>query len=138
MLLILNFCFFLCFCKGGHCSRRHCFRQLTLGVAGATIGTRFLPTHEYSLMKEVIVEAGLHATVCTLALDDVFGTEDEWPPKHNGYSAIVRDLWKGLSLEERQKRSNGGQARNDKEYQLIRAGVGVGLTDEIKNASVRL
>ncbi len=56
---------------------------LTLGAAGAALGTRFLFTPECIYpppMKAALVRAGLGSTVRTLAYDEV-GRTNMWPPK---------------------------------------------------------
>jgi nitronate monooxygenase len=116
---------------------------LTQGAAGVVLGTRFLFTHEceYSpAMKEVLVSSDLNATERSMAFDEVFRTMG-WPEGINGRAIandVYRDYLAGIVLEERIKRYDEGKAEGDNKRLIIWAGVGVGLTDEIKSASVCL
>lgn len=116
---------------------------LTMGADGVVLGTRFLFTHEcaYSAAKkELLLKADLGATVRTLAFDDVNRT-NKWPPFHDGRAIsnqIMDDFNAGLSLEERLKNFDESAARGDNSRLLVWAGVGAGLTTEIKAASVSL
>ncbi|KAJ7672836.1 2-nitropropane dioxygenase [Mycena rosella] len=113
---------------------------LTMGADGVALGTRFLFTPEsaYSpAMKDVLVKANLAATVRTLAYDDA-GRTNFWPPKHDGRAIsnqIMDDYNAGMSLEERLKLFDESAARGEKSRLIIWAGVGAGLTAEIKPAS---
>jgi nitronate monooxygenase len=115
---------------------------LTQGAAGVVLGTRFLFTHECQYtpaMKEVLVSSDLNATERSMAFDEVFRTMG-WPDGING-RAIANDVYKdyleGVVLEERIKRYDNGKAEGDDNRLIIWAGVGVGLTNEIKSANVR-
>ncbi|KAJ7220686.1 2-nitropropane dioxygenase [Mycena pura] len=110
---------------------------LTMGAAGVVVGTRFLftPECEYAQEKKaVLLKADLNATVRTLAYDDV-GRTNGWPPNHNGRAIrnqIMDDLNQGLSLEERITKFDESMAKGEDSRLIIWAGVGVGLTSELK------
>ncbi len=116
---------------------------LTLGASGVVLGTRFLFTHESgysSVRKDVLVKAGLNATARGLMFDEV-GRTMGWPDGING-RAIANGIWRdhdeGLGLDERLKRFDESSARGESERLVIWAGVGVGLTDKIQSAEVRI
>jgi nitronate monooxygenase len=114
---------------------------LTIGVDGVALGTRFLFTPECSYSddkKDVLLKAGLNATVRTLAFDEV-GHTNGWPAKHNGRAIsnkIMEDAATGLSLEERIARFEESATAGENSRLIVWAGVGVGLTSEIKPAAV--
>ncbi|KAF8135866.1 2-nitropropane dioxygenase [Mycena galopus ATCC 62051] len=125
---------------GGISSGAQIASLLTMGADGVVLGTRFLftPECEYSAaQKRVLLQADLGATVRTLVYDDV-GQTNGWPPNFNGraiVNEVIKDLEAGLSLEQRIEKFNES-ARNGEESRLvIWAGVGVGLTSEIKGAA---
>ncbi|KAH8104768.1 2-nitropropane dioxygenase [Cristinia sonorae] len=113
---------------------------LTMGVDGVTLGTRFLFTNECAMpeaKKHVLVEADLHATTRSLAFDEVNRTMG-WPNACDGRAisnAIIKDEKQGLSLEERLKLFDEGTKKGEKDRLVIWAGVGAGLTNEIKPAA---
>jgi len=113
---------------------------LTQGAAGVVLGTRFLFTHEcqYSpAMKEVIISAGLNATERSLVFDEVNRT-NFWPDGIDG-RAIANDIFKdhleGAVLEERLAKYDESKAKGEKSRLVIWAGVGVGITNELKSAT---
>lgn len=114
---------------------------LTLGAAGAALGTRFLFTPEciYSPpMKAALVHAGLGSTVRTLAYDEV-GRTNMWPPACDGRAlrnAVMDDVEEGLGLEERLARFDASKAAGEEDRLIVWAGVGVGLVSEITPAAV--
>ncbi|KAF7339162.1 2-nitropropane dioxygenase [Mycena venus] len=125
---------------GGISTGAHIASLLTMGADGVVLGTRFLftPECEYSAaQKKVLLQADLGATVRTLAYDDV-GRTNGWPPNFNGRAIaneVMNDLKAGLSLEQRIEKFDES-ARNGEDSRLvIWAGVGVGLTGEIKGAA---
>jgi nitronate monooxygenase len=126
---------------GGISSGRQIAALLTMGAAGVVVGTRFLltPECEYAQEKKsVLLKAGLNATVRTLAYDDV-GRTNGWPPNHDGRAIrneIMDDLNQGLSLEERILKFDESRAKGEDSRLIIWAGVGVGLTSELKAAVV--
>ncbi|KAJ6575599.1 2-nitropropane dioxygenase [Mycena vulgaris] len=113
---------------------------LTMGADDAVLGTRFLftPECEYSpAKKDVLAKAGLDATVRTLAFDEV-GRTNGWPPNHNGRAIsneIMADLKAGLSLDERIERFDQSALNGDTSRLIICAGVGAGLTSDIKGGA---
>ncbi|KAJ7848391.1 hypothetical protein B0H13DRAFT_2238651 [Mycena leptocephala] len=105
----------------GISSGRQIAALLTMGAAGVVVGTRFLltPECEYAQEKKsVLLKAGLNATVRTLAYDD-----------------IMDDLNQGLSLEEHILKFDESRAKGEDSRLIIWAGVGVGLTSELKAAA---
>ena len=114
---------------------------LTMGVDGVVLGTRFLFTPECSMpesKKQVLIEADLHATTRSMAFDEVNRTMG-WPDKCDGRAisnAIITDEQKGLGLEERLQLFDEGAKKGEKDRLVIWAGVGAGLTNEIKPAAV--
>ncbi|KAJ7135132.1 2-nitropropane dioxygenase [Mycena filopes] len=113
---------------------------LTMGAAGVVLGTRFLFTHECeysSVKKDALLAAGLNSTVRSMAFDEV-GRTMGWPPKCDGRAIankIVEDSQAGLSLEDRLKRFDESAKNADPERLVVWAGVGAGLTGEIKGAA---
>ncbi|KAJ7778684.1 Nitronate monooxygenase-domain-containing protein [Mycena maculata] len=113
---------------------------LTMGADGVVLGTRFLFTPECCYTpdkKEVILKAGFNSTVRTLAFDEV-GRTNGWPAKHDGRAIsnkIMDDFAAGLSLEERIAKFDDSAAKGENSRLIIWAGVGVGMTSEIKPAS---
>ncbi|KAJ6620359.1 2-nitropropane dioxygenase [Mycena sp. CBHHK59/15] len=113
---------------------------LTMGADGVVLGTRFLFTPECCYTpdkKEVLLKAGFNATIRTLAFDDV-GRTNRWPPKHDGRAIsnkIMDDLAAGLSLDERIAKFDESAAKGEDSRLIIWAGVGVGITNEIKPAA---
>lgn len=116
---------------------------LTMGVDGVVLGTRFLFTPECSMpedKKQVLVEADLNATTRSMAFDEVNRTMG-WPDKCDGRAvsnAIIVDERVGLRLEERLKLFDESAKKGHKDRLVIWAGVGAGLTDEIKPAAVSI
>ncbi|KAJ7432402.1 hypothetical protein FB451DRAFT_1316921 [Mycena latifolia] len=113
---------------------------LTMGADGVVLGTRFLftPECEYTpAKKDVLVQAGLGATVRTLAFDDV-GRTNGWPPNIDGRAIsneIMDDYKAGLTLEARIRKLDESARNGDNSRLIIWAGVGAGLTSEIKGAA---
>ncbi|KAJ6575601.1 2-nitropropane dioxygenase [Mycena vulgaris] len=113
---------------------------LAMGADGVVLGTRFLFTPEcaYSpVMKDALVKAGLGATVRSLAFDDVNRTNG-WPPNCDGRAIsneIIDDYKAGLSLEERLAKFDQSTRDGDTSRLVVWAGVGAGLTSEIKGAA---
>lgn len=112
---------------------------LTMGAAGAVLGTRFLFTPECMFsdtMKSVLVEAGINSTARNDVFDELQGLA--WPEGING-RAIANDLMtdyhNGIDLENRTKMYKDAQQKGDKDRLLIWAGVGAGLVNKIESAS---
>lgn len=126
---------------GGIANGRQIAALLALGADGVVLGTRFLFTPEckYSPQKkEVLLKAGLHDTVRTLAYDEV-GKTNFWPPDVDGRAVsnkVMDDLHEGLDLETRLKNFNESASVGDSSRLIVWAGVGVGLTNKIAPASV--
>ncbi|KXN84314.1 Nitronate monooxygenase, partial [Leucoagaricus sp. SymC.cos] len=110
---------------------------LTLGASGAVVGTRFLFTPESVYtdeMKAELVKADFSSTTRGMMFDEVMRTMG-WPPNHDGRAIIndiAKDSWKGLSVEERQKLFDESMAKQETNRAIMWAGVGVGMTKEIK------
>ncbi|KAJ7474933.1 2-nitropropane dioxygenase [Mycena latifolia] len=113
---------------------------LTMGADGVVLGTRFLFTPECaysSATKDVLVNADLNATIRTLAYDQV-GRMNKWPPKHDGRAIsnqVMVDYNAGMDLQERLRLFDESAANGDTSRLIIWAGVGAGLTKEIKPAA---
>jgi nitronate monooxygenase len=116
---------------------------LTQGAAGVVLGTRFLFTPECqysSAMKEVLVSSDFNATERSLVFDEVNQTMG-WPEGINGRAIandIVRDYLEGAVLDERVKRHDESKAKGEKNRLVIWAGIGAGMTNELKSTTVRL
>ncbi|KDR71503.1 hypothetical protein GALMADRAFT_271041 [Galerina marginata CBS 339.88] len=125
---------------GGVSTGKQIAALLTMGAAGAVLGTRFLFTEEclYApAKKEVLLKAGLNSTVRTLAFDEV-GKTMGWPPKCDGRAVandITQDVYDGLDLEQRLKKFDESAAAGESSRLIVWAGVGVGLTDKIMPAA---
>ncbi|KAF7342998.1 Nitronate monooxygenase [Mycena venus] len=113
---------------------------LTMGADGVVLGTRFLftPECEYSpAKKQALINADLKATVRTMAFDEV-ARLNGWPPNCNGRAIsnkIMDDHKAGLSIEERIEKYDESARNGDDSRLIIWAGVGAGLTNEIKGAA---
>ncbi|KAJ8690741.1 hypothetical protein PTI98_012145 [Pleurotus ostreatus] len=115
---------------------------LTLGASGAAVGTRFLFTPESIYtddMKAELVKADFGATARGMMFDEVMAVPGcNWPENHDGRALsneIVTDSQKGLSLDERQRLFNEATTKGEVGRTVMWAGVGVGLTKEIKPAA---
>ncbi|KAK7681533.1 hypothetical protein QCA50_015265 [Cerrena zonata] len=110
---------------------------LAMGADGVALGTRFLFTPECQMpeaKKQMLIDADLHSTTRGMAFDEVmkfFG----WPKDCDGRAIrnkIVSDVEEGLTLEERTQRFQESAQKGEKDRLVVWAGVGVGLTNEIK------
>lgn len=114
---------------------------LTLGAAGAVLGTRFLLTHEslYSdAQKAALISAGIGSTVRTQVFDRLRGTTD-WPQGVDGRAlrnATVEDVDAGMDMKEAKRKFLDGVRSGDHSRMLVWAGEGVALMDEVKGAKV--
>lgn len=114
---------------------------LTMGVDGVVLGTRFLFTDECSYpqeKKQALVEADLNATTRSMAFDEVNRTMG-WPDMCDGRAianGIITDEEKGLSLDDRLKLFDESAKKGEKDRLVIWAGIGAGLTSEVKPAAV--
>lgn len=129
---------------GGLSSGQHVAALLTLGAAGAVLGTRFLATPEslYSpVQKHALVAAPCEpasTTVRTMAFDRVRGTV-EWPAGVDGralHNSTVSELDAGVDIDVVRERYTRGSREGDPDRMLVWAGTGVGLISEIKDARV--
>jgi nitronate monooxygenase len=90
-------------------------------------------------MKEVLVSVDLNATERSMVFDEVNRT-NFWPEGINGRAIanhIFRDHLEGATLEERMKRHDESKAKGEKNRLVIWAGIGAGITDELKSTAVR-
>ncbi|KAJ6513712.1 2-nitropropane dioxygenase [Mycena vitilis] len=113
---------------------------LTMGADGVVLGTRFLftPECQYSLeKKEALIQADIGSTLRATVFDEV-NRSNSWPPNCDGRAIsneIVHDWKAGLTLEERIAKVEESAAKGDDSRLVVWAGVGVGLTNEIKGAA---
>ncbi|KAJ7654072.1 hypothetical protein DFH06DRAFT_1203584 [Mycena polygramma] len=113
---------------------------LTMGADGVVLGTRFLftPECQYSPeKKEALIKADIGSTIRATAFDEV-NRSNSWPPNCDGRAIsneIVHDWKAGLTLEERIAKVEESAAKGDDSRLVVWAGVGVGLTNEIKGAA---
>ena len=115
---------------------------LTLGAAGAVLGTRFLLTPQSlytDTQKAALLAATSSSTMRSTAFDqarDVLG----WPAGVDGRglrNQLVQDLEGGTDLATvRARFAEGVKRGGDPEYSVIWAGTGVGEMREIKGAQV--
>jgi nitronate monooxygenase len=126
---------------GGLSHGAHVASLLTLGAAGAVLGTRFLLTpesHYTDAQKQALLAANSSSTVRTLAFDRARGTL-EWPSGIDGralFNDTVKDDDNGVSIEEVRSKFKAGVAKGDAQRMLVWAGTGVGLMTDIKGAKV--
>ncbi|KAJ6587918.1 2-nitropropane dioxygenase [Mycena capillaripes] len=113
---------------------------LTMGADGVVLGTRFLFTPECQYIpakKEALIKADLGATFRGRAFDQV-NRLNSWPSHCDGRALsnhIVEDYRAGLSLDERIEKFEQSAQNGEDSRLTIWAGVGVGLTNEIKGAA---
>ncbi|KAF9003920.1 2-nitropropane dioxygenase [Cyathus striatus] len=125
---------------GGISSGEQVAALLTLGAAGAVLGTRFLftPESKYSdIKKQVLLNAGHHDTTRSMAFDEV-GRTMGWPPKCDGRAVsnnIIADANANLDLEARMKKFDESAASEDTSRLVVWAGTGVGLTNKLTPAA---
>ena len=114
---------------------------LTLGAAGAVVGTRFLLTPESKFsgkQKELLLAAKSSDTVRTVAFDVARGTTG-WPAGIDGRglrSATVDNYDQGLSSDEVKTRFVEAKKRGDPAGYVTWSGSSIGLINEIKSADV--
>ena len=126
---------------GGMANGTQVAAYLTLGAAGAVLGTRFLLTPEspYSdAQKAVLLAAKSGSTVRTLALDYARGTYS-WPKGIDGRgirNRIVDDIDAGIPHETVREKLTKATQEGDADYMVTWSGTGVGLMNEIKPAKV--
>ncbi|KAI0789723.1 2-nitropropane dioxygenase [Abortiporus biennis] len=126
---------------GGIATGKQIAAMLVLGADAVVLGTRFLFTNECGWSdqkKEILVEAEFGSTKRGMMFDDMLKLHD-WPEVINGRAisnGIVRDVEEGLDLETRLARYEEGGKKGEKDRVVVWAGVGVGLTKEIKSTAV--
>jgi nitronate monooxygenase len=126
---------------GGLSHGAHIASFLTLGAAGAALGTRFILTPESlytDAQKQALIAANDSSTVRTLAFDRARGTLS-WPSGVDGralFNDTVKDDNQGISIVEIKRKFTAGVANDDAHRMLVWAGTGVGLMGEIKDAKV--
>ena len=127
---------------GGLATGAQVASYLTLGAAGAVLGTRFLLTPEspYSPAQKVaLLKANSSSTVRTMALDYARGTMG-WPAGIDGRglrNRIVDDIEAGTPLDVVQARFAEAAKTGDPDYMVVWSGQGVSLMHEITPAKVR-
>ncbi|KAJ7574493.1 2-nitropropane dioxygenase [Mycena floridula] len=113
---------------------------LTMGAAGVVMGTRFLFTHECSLSsvkKSMLLKADLGSTTRSVAFDKTYELLG-WPDKYDSRAIsndIIRDADEGVHISERRRRFKEACAVEDESRLIVWAGVGAGMTKEIKGAA---
>ncbi|KAJ7599984.1 hypothetical protein C8J56DRAFT_909288 [Mycena floridula] len=113
---------------------------LTMGAAGVVMGTRFLFTHECSLSpvkKSMLLKADLGSTIRSVAFDKTYELLG-WPDKYDSRAIsndIIRDADEGVHISERRRRFKEACAVEDESRLIVWAGVGAGMTKEIKGAA---
>ncbi|KAE9400348.1 2-nitropropane dioxygenase [Gymnopus androsaceus JB14] len=116
---------------GGLANGRDIAFQLSLGVSGAVLGTRFLLTPESKYtdaQRKALIAARSEDTVRTMAFDQARGTLD-WPEGVDGRGLrndTVLDFEQGSSLELLQAKFKEGIKNQDRNRFLVWAGTGVG------------
>ncbi|KAI0741452.1 2-nitropropane dioxygenase [Daedaleopsis nitida] len=122
---------------GGMANGTQVAAYLTLGAAGAVLGTRFLLTPEspYSdAQKAALLAAKSGSTTRTLALDYARGTYD-WPAGIDGRgirNRICDDIDAGVPHETVRELLTKGTQEGDAAYMVVWSGQGVSLMEEIK------
>ncbi|PSR73800.1 hypothetical protein PHLCEN_2v10370 [Hermanssonia centrifuga] len=112
---------------------------LTLGAAGAALGTRFLLTPDslYSVpQKAALLAADSNSTVRTLAFDRARNTLG-WPQGIDGRglrNEIVQDVEDGTDISIVRKKFAERAQSGEPSYTIVWAGTGVGEMHEIKGA----
>lgn len=114
---------------------------LTMGAAGAVLGTRFLLTPEArytQTQKDALVAASGESTVRTTAFDALRGTTG-WPDGIDGRAlknTIISRIFKGESIEDTRPAFEKATREGDANGMLVWSGTGIGLVREIKPAAV--
>nr|VWO94627.1 N/A [Ganoderma boninense] len=127
---------------GGMATGAQVAAYLSLGAAGAALGTRFLLTPESAYKPAqraaLLAARGPGATVRTMALDTArasFG----WPAGIDGRglnNKIVDDIDAGVDHATVQARCKAATEAGDSSYMVVWAGQGVSLMNEIKPVKV--
>lgn len=127
---------------GGMATGSQVAAYLSLGAAGAVLGTRFLLTPESAYKPAqraaLLAARGPGATVRTMALDYARGTLG-WPPHIDGRglrNRIVDDVESGVDHATVQTQCKAATEAGDASYMVVWAGQGVSLMNEIKPVKV--
>lgn len=126
---------------GGLANGTQVAAYLTLGAAGAVLGTRFLLTPESTYTdahKAALLGATSGSTVRTLALDYARGTYG-WPKGLDGRglrNKIVEEIEAGVPHEAVREKLTAGIQEGNADYMVVWSGQGVTLMREIKPAKV--
>lgn len=126
---------------GGMATGSQVAAYLSLGAAGAVLGTRFLLTPESpytDAQKAALLAAKSGSTVRTLALDYARGTYG-WPKGIDGRgirNKLVDEIEAGVPHEAVQEKCKKGTEVNDADYMVVWSGQGVSLMNEIKPVKV--
>lgn len=131
---------------GGIADGRGVAAALSLGAAGAVLGTRFLASHEARISRgyqDAIIQAsdGAHSTTRTLLYNHLRGTFG-WPPEYSPRTVINKSFTEqqeGVAFEELKKRHDEAQKMGDSGWGpggrlATYAGASVGLINQIKAA----
>lgn len=138
---------------GGIADGRGVAAALSLGAAGAVMGTRFLAAKEANVSTgyqgDVLrIKDGGQNTVRTTLYDELAGRTD-WPPEYDGRNVVnqsILDHAKGVDFEENKKRyqeatkkGDEGWGENGRLTSYIGSAVGlvrevVGAEDIVRNA----
>ena len=125
---------------GGIGTGAHLAALLTLGAAGAVLGTRFLLTTEAKFkdaQRIALLRATCASTVRTTAFDDIHGWV--WPDGIDGRvlkNETTTRLEHGETLEDVRADYEKAIREGDPDGVLVWAGTGIGLVNEIKPAAV--
>jgi len=127
---------------GGLSSGSHLAAFLTLGAAGAVVGTRFLVAEEcqYSdVQKRAIIAAKSESAVRSYAFDELRGTTG-WPAGVDGRALAipaVAAVESGADIVQIKEEVAEGTKRGDPSSIITWAGTGVGPLNRLQPAKVR-
>jgi nitronate monooxygenase len=126
---------------GGLSNGAHLAAFLTLGAAGAVVGTRFLFAHEsiYSdAQKRVIIAAKSESSVRSYVFDELRGTTG-WPAGTDGRALAmpaVAAVESGADIAQMKEEVAEGAKRGDPRSVIAWAGTGVGQPNRLQPAKV--
>lgn len=124
---------------GGLSNGAHLAAFLTLGAAGAVVGTRFLFAHEsiYSdAQKRVIIAAKSESSVRSYVFDELRGTTG-WPAGTDGRALAmpaVAAVESGADIAQMKEEVAEGAKRGDPRSVIAWAGTGVGQPNRLQPA----
>ena len=127
---------------GGLSNGGHLAAFLTLGAAGAVVGTRFLVAEEsqYSeVHKRAIIAAKTGSTVRTYVFDQLRDTTG-WPAGVDGRGVAIPALAaveRGADIAQIKEEVAEGTKRGDPSSVIAWAGTGVGPLSRLQPAKVR-